>query len=106
MSNGSMMRATPLAVWAQNLSIEDLEKCVEEDTSLMHSSKDMWDLITAYCIAIKTLIKNTGKANRAELALEAVEEYANREGVSPLINEWKGIAEGIFEAVAENEQEG
>ena len=29
MSNGSMMRITPLAVWAQNLSVEDLENCVQ-----------------------------------------------------------------------------
>ena len=29
MSNGSMMRATPLAVWAQNLSIEDTEQYVQ-----------------------------------------------------------------------------
>ena len=29
LSNGSMMKSTPLAVWAQNLSIEDLENCVQ-----------------------------------------------------------------------------
>ena len=55
-----MMRATPLAVWAQNLSVEDLENCVRQDVSLMHSQKAMWDLVTAYCLAIKTLIKNAG----------------------------------------------
>ena len=29
LSNGSMMKGTPLAVWAQNLSIEDLENVVQ-----------------------------------------------------------------------------
>ena len=52
----------------------------------MHSKKDMWDLITAYCLAIKTLIKNAGQENRAALALEAVEDYGEREGISELIN--------------------
>ena len=60
LSNGSMMRSTPLAVWAQNLSLEELEQTVQADTSLMHSNKAMWDLITAYCLVIKTLIKNAG----------------------------------------------
>lgn len=69
LSNGSLMRITPLAVWAQNLSINDLETCVEADVSMMHSQKPMWHIVTSYCIAIKTLIKNAESPDRATLAL-------------------------------------
>ena len=57
MSNGSMMRATPIAVWSRNLSVADMREAVKGDVSLMHSKKDMWDVCAAYCIAIGTLIK-------------------------------------------------
>ena len=69
MSNGSLMRITPIAVWAQNLPTEALEKIVKEDVSLMHSLPEMWNVCTAYCLAIKTLIKNAEDPNRAQMAL-------------------------------------
>ena len=76
MSNGSLMRITPLAVWARNLSTEELEKCVEADVAMMHPRQDMWDICTAYCIAIKTLVNNAEDTNRASLAFEAVKAYS------------------------------
>ena len=48
----------------------------------------MWDLCTAYCLAIKVLIKNTGDTNRALMALAAAQAYANSDGVSGLVNEY------------------
>jgi ADP-ribosylglycohydrolase len=72
LSNGSLMRITPLAVWAQNLSLEEMRECVVKDVSLMHSKSEMWDLCTAYCLAIKVLIKNAGETGRVQLALAAV----------------------------------
>ena len=54
----------------------------------MHSKTDMWDLCTAYCIAIKTLINNADNPNRALIALEAVQNYANLGRVSNLVNEY------------------
>lgn len=80
LSNGSMMRISPLAVWARNLSIEELERCVEVDVSMMHSKQDMWNICTAYCLAIKTLINNVEDPNRASLAIEAIREYSMRPG--------------------------
>ena len=72
MSNGSLMRVSPLAVWAHKLTMEDLERAVKADVSFMHSKKEMADIVTAYCLAIGTLIKNAGQTNRAQLALDAV----------------------------------
>jgi len=37
--------------------------------------------VTAYCLAIGALVKNAGEENRALVALEAVQEYANRNNV-------------------------
>ena len=56
MSNGSMMRITPLAVWARNLTVAELEKCILGDVGMMHTNPNMLDACTVYCIAIKTLI--------------------------------------------------
>ena len=57
MSNGSMMKFTPIAIWSRKLSLEDLQTVVQQDTSIMHPAKAMTDLITAYCLAIHTLIE-------------------------------------------------
>ena len=57
MSNGSMMRFTPIAIWSRKLNLEDLYTVVQLDTTVMHPSKAMSDLITAYCLAIHTLIE-------------------------------------------------
>ena len=50
------MRTTPLAVWAQNFTDEEIAQAVKEDVSMTHSNPDAFDIETAYCIAIKNLI--------------------------------------------------
>lgn len=95
MSNGSMMKVTPLAVWARNLSLEELEHCVKEDVSMMHSQPAMWNLVTAYCLAIKTLINRSEANDRAQLALEAVQAYGEREGVTELILQFMSTAKHL-----------
>jgi len=95
MSNGSLMRITPLAVWARNLSLDELEQAVEAEVSMTHSRREMWQVITAYCLAIKVLLKNSDNPSKATLALEAVREFANREGIGQEINDWLAIAESL-----------
>ena len=85
MSNGSLMRITPLAVWARNLQLHGVEQAVVADVSLMHSKCDMWDLITAYCLAIQTLLKNPENEQRASLAIKSVKNYTKRDCISPLV---------------------
>jgi ADP-ribosylglycohydrolase len=77
MSNGSLMRITPMAVWCQNLPTEGLEKAVIADVSMTHAKIDMFDISIAYVLAIQTLIKNPEDPNRAEMALQAIKTYAN-----------------------------
>ena len=97
-----MMKTTPLAVWAQNLSLQELEQCVKSDVSMMHSQKVMWDLVTAYCLAIKTLIKNSGKENRAQLAIAAVREYGNQDGITGMVNQFLDEAKALAQKVSSN----
>lgn len=55
---------------------------------MMHARKAMWDLVTAYCLAIGTLIRCAGEPDRAQKALQAVEDYGKREGVTYYIAEF------------------
>lgn len=105
MSTGSMMRITPLAVWSRNLSTTDIEECVRLDVSMMHSRMDMWDLCSAYCIAIKTLINNANNTNRAKLAIDAVREYSERDMRSYLVAKWLDLAKSLVKKVREKEEE-
>mmetsp|Transcript_28746 Transcript_28746/g.33786 ORF Transcript_28746/g.33786 Transcript_28746/m.33786 type:complete len:95 (-) Transcript_28746:196-480(-) len=89
------MRITPLAVWARNLSTSELEQVVVADVSFTHSKKDMWDIVSCYCLAIQVLLKNPEDPNRVQLALEAVREYANRFYTSNLLKEWLVQAEQL-----------
>ena len=60
LSNGSLMRATPLAVWSQHLNLTELRQVVGADVRMTHAMPLMTDCVTAYCIAIRTLLANAG----------------------------------------------
>ena len=64
-SNGSMMRVTPLAIWCSKLSNEEIEQAVKADASFTHSLPLVHNVITTYCIGIKYLIQNPKEENRA-----------------------------------------
>ncbi len=97
------MRITPLAVWARHLSTVNLDKCVTADVSMMHSKKSMHYTCIAYCIAIKTLIMNLEEPNRAQLAVQAVLDYAGR-GHSPTICNWVQTAQRLAAEVKAMEE--
>ena len=69
MSNGSMMKATPIAIWSRKLNLDDLFTVVQQDTTVTHSTKAISELITAYCLIIHTLIEKVDQPNRAQLAI-------------------------------------
>ena len=56
----------------------------------MHSKTDMWDLCTAYCILIHSLINNADDPNRAQIAIDTVKNYAhvNRCRVTNLVKDY------------------
>ena len=69
MSNKCLSRLTPLAVWARNLNTDELETCTARDANFTHHAYEAQIACTAYCLVIKTLLKNQDDDNRAELAL-------------------------------------
>jgi ADP-ribosylglycohydrolase len=63
-SNGSLMRITPMAIWAHNLPEEDIDKAVRAETTLTHYNETVQRVCVCYCICIKYLIlsgKEDGK---------------------------------------------
>ena len=100
LSNGTLMRITPLAVWARDLNMEELKLCVKADASFMHSNPAMWDICTTYCLAIKVLLKNATSENRAELALQAAKEIAHSYGFCQEVAHWLSKAEELAECAS------
>ena len=59
MSNGSLMRIAPLAVWASNVTeIDDLKKIISLDVSFTHSNQLVHDAVLIYSAAIGFLVRN------------------------------------------------
>jgi ADP-ribosylglycohydrolase len=53
-SNGSLMRCTPIAVWASGIEKEnDFYKAIEADVRFTHPNKLVIDSVYLYCTAIK-----------------------------------------------------
>jgi len=57
-SNGSLMRATPLAVWGHRLTVTELADYARQDSSLSHPNPSCWQAVAAYVIAIAHLINH------------------------------------------------
>ena len=81
LSNGSLMKISPLAVWCQNLSVAELADAVNADVSFMHSRWEVKHMCILYTIAIQSLIKNANSADRFSKALQAVNEYVQESKV-------------------------
>ena len=58
MSNGSLMRVTPAAVFTAKLSPENAKEIILADTSLTHPNLQVHDCIVSYCQSIHYLLNN------------------------------------------------
>jgi ADP-ribosylglycohydrolase len=67
-SNGSLMRAVPLALWAHRLPPETLAAAARLESSLTHPSAECCDAVAAYDIAIGHLVRQPGDGPGALLA--------------------------------------
>ena len=70
LSNGSLMKCTPIAVWCQNLSSEQVSRAVEADTEMIHSNVRVSRNIAGYCLAIKYLLNNPTEEDRGAKVFE------------------------------------
>ena len=60
LSNGCLMRITPLIFWARDLKEECFAKVIREDVILTHSNVVAQEATIVYSIAIKHLINSPG----------------------------------------------
>jgi len=74
-SNGSLMRITPLCIWASKLSREDLIKAVQEETKLTHPNKTAINTSVAYVYTIQHLLNNKGDFAGAYKKCQEIVEY-------------------------------
>lgn len=64
-ANGSLMRITPLGIWAHGLAPEKIAQLAIHDTSLSHPNHSCGYAVACYSIAIATLIVQPGKRELA-----------------------------------------
>ena len=77
LSNGCLMRITPLAVWGHKLSSEDLFEAVRLQTAFTHSHPFAHVTCYLYCFAIKHLILGMNSKEVFEMTYnEAKGKYA------------------------------
>ena len=76
LSNVSLMKIMPLAVWTQNLTENEVSDAVKRDVEIIHPGVVMPNLVTSYCLAIRFLIKNHSEEDRAQRAFDIAKEHA------------------------------
>lgn len=69
-SNGSLMRATPLAIWGHRLSASDLQTLVKADCTLSHPNPAVVSADVAYVMAIAYLLRHPGDRQGAWLTVD------------------------------------
>jgi ADP-ribosyl-[dinitrogen reductase] hydrolase len=88
-ANGSLMRATPIGIWAHKLKPNDVALIAREDSRLSHSNKSCRDAVACYSIAIAHLMNHLG--DRKE-AFDKAAEWADSNAVAEVC-EWLDDAE-------------
>lgn len=87
-ANGSLMRATPLAVWGHRLRDDDLATIARQDSSLSHPNPTCGDAVACYILAIAHLLNHRGDREGAFLrAANWAKDHANNE-----VNDWLQMA--------------
>lgn len=80
MANGSLMRATPLAIWGYKLTDIELAKYAHQDSSLSHPNINCRDAVACYVIAISSLLNNIGDYRLAfSRAFDWAQQYSKDE---------------------------
>lgn len=80
MSNGSLMRLTPLCIWSHRLSEADMFKAMRQESLLTHPNETIAYCNTAYGLAIQYLLGHPGDNEGAyKRVLEYVKGCENEE---------------------------
>uniref|UniRef100_A0A914CT77 ADP-ribosylhydrolase ARH3 n=1 Tax=Acrobeloides nanus TaxID=290746 RepID=A0A914CT77_9BILA len=73
LSNGSLMRISPLAIAFRNSNVEELRVLATEDAKLTHAHPVAWDAAASYVIAMAALLKGRSKENAYDEALNSAQ---------------------------------
>ena len=105
MSNGSLMRVTPAAVFTSKLSNKAIAKeIIEADTKLTHPDLTVQESIYWYCESIHYLLNNPTDPNRAQTAFDLALKSENTKfhpNQKRLFIEWLGLAQQLNQAAKE-----
>ncbi len=88
-ANGSLMRCLPLAIWGHRLDARELAKISRMDSSLSHPNRACIDAVSAYVIALATLVRS----GEQQLALDASAAWLRRHGLAE-VTRWFDDAVG------------
>ena len=73
MSNGSLMRCTPMAIFTANVKNEkDIRNAILADVNLTHPNKHVHEAVVQYCLAIHYLLNNPEDPDRGTKAFDMV----------------------------------
>ena len=98
LSNGALMRITPLAIWCHRMSdIEDIEMAVTLENGLTHSNEIVHKANTVYVLAINELINNKGDY---EIARKKIKKFIRSKKED---NIWKEIYQWYKESKGDKE---
>ena len=87
LSNGALMRITPLAIWCHRmLDFQDIELAIKLENELTHSNETVHKANSLYVLAIRELINNKGDYDIAIKHVENFMQTKNKE------KNWKEIS--------------
>ena len=99
-SNGSLMRATPMAVWASNIQdIDKLQKLVSMDVLFTHANETVHQSVLIYSATIGYLLRNFQVPTRAADALKFAKTLAEDRRSKQCL-EWLEISESLAAKVS------
>jgi len=99
LSNGSMMRVAPLAVWAANIQdIDILSSIISTDVGFTHGNETVHQAVLVYSAAIGSLLRNLESQNRAVEAFEFAKQIAIDRKFETCL-EWLDLAQKLYECV-------
>lgn len=99
LSNGALMRITPLAVWCHRMTdFEDIEWAVKVENELTHPNETVHKANSLYVLAIKELINNDGNFDAAIEKIESILEEKTTIKHKLTAKPWKDIEEWFIDA--------
>ncbi|RYG69573.1 ADP-ribosylglycohydrolase family protein [archaeon] len=90
-ANGALMRCVPIAIWAREMTAEQMKKIVRTDCTLTHPNEICVDAVSVYCVAMAELVKGS----ECSVAAHALKAHADNATVQKWIQDVDdGVAPG------------